>query len=219
MDDKATGSVRREWLYEAARASQEVLCEVRASALDTHQVLKSLMRLPEAATPLERLIFQGLVLDVLLGCVGDPSQSRAECTRSLVRGVLETALRPAPLLDSPAHRAADLIRKNYAYPLNAIRVARAVGCNQSRLRRLFKDEIGISMRGFHTHARVAQALALFAAGPTKTTAIARCVGYRSDKDLYRALRDVTGCRPAALRLMSSESIYIMARQSVVGFDQ
>ncbi len=56
----------------------------------------------------------------------------------------------------------------------------------------------MKMQKFHARMRAAAALAMFAAGVVKTSAIARCVGYRSDKGLYRALREATNLRPGAL---------------------
>jgi AraC-like DNA-binding protein len=218
MGDNASAPVRREWLYEAARASQEMLCEIRGHALDAPHVVKSLRRLPEAATPMERLIRQGLVLDVLLGCVEHSGHSDADRTSNIVQRVLAAASRPAPLLDSPIRRAAIFIRRNCTARFNATHVSRAVGCERSRLRHLFKQDTGMTMQAFHTRARVAKALPLFAAESTKMTTIARSVGYRSDKDLYRALRDVTGQLPAALKLMSRESLDRMAVGILCGFD-
>jgi transcriptional regulator GlxA family with amidase domain len=206
VDDNAPLPVRAEWLYEAARASQEVLCEIRAHALGGAQVATSLKRLPEATTPVERLLLQGLILEILLGCVPDRSRSPAERTADILRRILEGALRPPPLLDSSARRAADLIRQNYADPLDSPAIARTVGCELTRLRRLFKAEIGMKMQRFHARMRAAAALAMFGAGVVKTSAIARCVGYRSDKGLYRALREATNLRPGALRSMSREAL-------------
>jgi hypothetical protein len=89
VDDNAPLPVRAEWLYEAARASQEVLCEIRAHSLGGAQVAQSLKRLPEATTPVERLLLQGLILEILLGCVPDRSHSPAERTADIVRRILE----------------------------------------------------------------------------------------------------------------------------------
>jgi AraC family transcriptional regulator len=210
LSEQLPSSVRAEWLYENARRCQEILCEMRATSLAADSVVAALTRLPEAETPLERLVQQGLIADIVVGCIEDVSEPRSTRMRSYVRRVLATVARPAALLDSPARRAAILIRENCSQPLNATLVARKVGCETSRLRRRFKLEIGMQMRAFHTVARVAKAVNLFADGPAKTSAIARLVGYQSDKDLYRALRDVAGLRPSALRTMSPQALRDLA---------
>ena len=210
MSEQLLGSLRAEWLDESARRCQEILCEVRGRSLSASSVLAALNELPEAATPLERLVQQGLIVDVVVGCIEDVHESRAIRMRSYVRRVLTAAARPEALLDSPARRAASLIRANCFQPLNATLVAKEVGCDPSRLRRAFKAEIGMQMRAFHTLARVGEAIKLFAATPSKTSAIARMVGYRSDKDFYRALHDVAGLRPSALRAMSPQRLRELA---------
>ena len=212
MKNDLAPCVRIEWLYEAARASQEVLCDARAHSLTPNQVVNALRRLPEAASPVERLVLQGLLLDVLLGCLEGLGESQAERTLRVIGRLLESVARPAPLLDTPAYRAAEIIRQHSAAPLRADHLAKTVGCDPSRLRRGFKRELGITMREFHTKARIAEAIPMFAGGDTKTVAIARSVGYRSDKDFYRALRDVTGQRPRDLRLLPRQALDEMAQR-------
>jgi AraC-like DNA-binding protein len=62
------------------------------------------------------------------------------------------------------------------------------------------------MRQFHIRIRVVEAIKMFAAGARKITAVARLVGYKSDKNFYRALRAVTGLTPSALMMMGPESL-------------
>jgi AraC-like DNA-binding protein len=210
MTEQLPSSIRAEWLYESARRCQEILCEARGASLSVSSVVAALSQLPEVATPLERLVQQGLIVDVVVGCIEEVHESRAECMGRYVRRALTSAARPQALLDSVAQRAATLIIENCFQPLNAALIAKEVGCDPSRLRRAFKAEFGMQMRAFHTVARVAEAVNLFVAAPAKISAIARLVGYRSDKDFYRALRDVTGLRPSALQMMNPDALQDLA---------
>jgi len=215
MSDTPSSLVRGEWLYETARVSQAILCDVRAKGCAASEVVDALALLPIPDTPLERLLRQGVIFDVLLGCVDDRGSSHDQRTVNVARRVLETSARPSPLLDSSESRAAALIRARAAYPLDVEQLARAVGCHQTQLRRAFRERFGISMRDFHTRCRVASAIALFADGESKTTAVARSVGYRSEKNFYRALRNVTGKRPTEVKSMSRQNLRMLANHVLV----
>ena len=195
--------------------SQEILCVVRGTGCDASEVVDALALLPTAETPLERLVRQGLILDVLLGCVNDRAYSHDERTVNVVRRVLETSARPSPLLDSPESRAAGHIREHAADPLDVQQLARAIGCHQTQLRRSFRERFGVSMRDFHRRCRVASAITLFANGESKTTAVARSVGYRSEKNFYRALRHVTGKKPTEVKSMSRQNLRRLANHVLV----
>ena len=212
----AVSEVRGEWLYETARISQKILCETRAKGCAAAYVVSALDGLPAAATPIEQLIRQGIIFDVLLGCLDDCSRSYHERTRNVLRRVFETTARPSPLLESPESGAAALIRGRSMYPINVAEIARTVGCEQTRLRRAFRDRFGMSMRDFHTRCRIADAISLFVSGEMKTAAVARSVGYRSEKNFYRAFRGVTGKRPGELKSIPESSLRRMARDILVG---
>ena len=214
--ETGVSEVRGEWMYETARMSQEILCETRAKGHAAAYVVNALAALPPAGTRLEQLIRQGIIFDVLVACVDDCSRSYHERTCNVVRRVLETAARPSPLLDSPESGAAALIRERSMYPIDVAEIARTVGCEQTRLRRAFRDRFGMSMRDFHTRCRIADAISLFVSGEMKTAAVARSVGYRSEKNFYRAFRGVTGKRPGELKSISESSLRRMARDILVG---
>jgi len=217
MRDTGLSAVRGEWLYETARVSQQILCEARARGGGAAEVVNALDVLPPPATPLERIVRQGMIFDVLLGCVDDRSCSHHERTFNVFRRVLETSARPSPLLESPESRAAALIHERSIYPIDVAEIARTVGCEQTRLRRAFRDRYGMSMRDFHTRCRIADALSLFLQGERKTAAVARSVGYRSEKNFYRALRDVTGKRPNELKSIPMSNLRRMARDVLPGY--
>jgi AraC-like DNA-binding protein len=218
MEDHAVAVVRGEWLYEIARRSQQILCDVRSSGMSPSDVVGSINVLPAPSTPVECLVRHGIILQVLLGCLDDRASSSDERVENFMRRVLESSARPLPLRDSPENRAAAVILARRQQPVDVAGVARIVGCHQSRLRRSFRETFGMSMRDFHTRCRIAHALTIFAGGESKTSAVARTVGYRSDKNFYRALRDVTGKKPKELKSTSPQTLEGLARHILSRFD-
>lgn len=214
MGHTATSAVRSEWLYETARMSQEILCDARAKGRTAGELTSALSRLPDAVSPVEGLVRQGLIFDVVLGCVEDSSSSHSERTINVVRRLLSAIGRPSALLDSPECRAADLIKERATLPLNVPEIARTVGCNQAQLRRLFHARYAITMRDWHRRCRVSSALKMFAAGGTKPAAVARAVGYGSHKNFYRALRQLTGQTPTELKVISQGALAQLSQQIV-----
>jgi AraC-like DNA-binding protein len=65
--------------------------------------------------------------------------------------------------------------------------------------RVFAAVSGMSIREYHARARVCAAVRQFATGTHDVLAVARCVGYRSEKNFYRAVSKFTGLTPAELR--------------------
>lgn len=212
----AGDAVRAEWLYAAARASQEILCNARAKCQTAADVGGAVGLLPTPVGPVERLLRQGLIFEILLGSLDDRSSSHETRTANLFRRFLESSGRPNALLDSPEIRAAALIHDRSTQPIAVCQIARAVGCHETRLRRCFRERFGISMRDFHTRCRVAHAIEMFASGASKTAAVALSVGYRSEKNFYRALRDVTGNRPADLKSMQHDRLRALAHDILLG---
>jgi len=120
MGHTATSAVRSEWLNETARGSQEILCDPRAKGPAAGESAGGLRELPDPSTPVERLVRQGLILDVLLGCVTDSSCSQNERTINVVRRLLNAVTRPSPLLDPPPCRAAELIDEELRKALTGV---------------------------------------------------------------------------------------------------
>jgi AraC family transcriptional regulator len=83
-------------------------------------------------------------------------------------------------------------------------LARAVETSPAQLRATFVARYAISPLAYMQRIRAIRALALIK--QMKVEAIAWEVGYRSKKDLYRALREWTGHRPRALRALSDQEI-------------
>jgi AraC-like DNA-binding protein len=104
-----------------------------------------------------------------------------------------------------ALRLRDAIENGYEQPLQALVESIADSRHAAgRLRRLFTSVIGCSAHDYLTRRRVTAAQELLRDGDDKMEVIARAVGWKSPKDLYRAVQDVTGRTPAELRAALGE---------------
>lgn len=65
------------------------------------------------------------------------------------------------------------------------------------------------MRHYHVRARVRAAIDEYLKGNTKSSSVARLVGYASEKNFYPAVRDVTGLTPARLSALSPSELRLM----------
>jgi AraC-like DNA-binding protein len=100
-------------------------------------------------------------------------------------------------------RAAGIIRMSFGESLDVDHIARAAGCGRSSLMRSFKDVYGMSMREYQTHCRIRAAFNMLREADSKVEAAALLVGYRSTKNFYRALRELTGMTPSSVRQLSA----------------
>lgn len=188
-----TLSVRPDWLFEVSTLLQRALCEEAFAGDIEGALLRALSMLPLPAHRAEELALSGLLLQTVWGGRGDTRDGIA----SQIRKLISTG-RPRKTL-SLAQRTADHIARHSALPLQLRRLARRLGCDETNLRRAFRAEYGTSPREYHQRLRVRRALILMAAGPEKTFAIARAVGYASESHFYKAVRRLTGRTPTALR--------------------
>ena len=107
--------------------------------------------------------------------------------------------------------AAALIRSDSTKVWMLGTLARAVGTRPMQLRQEFHARFGLRPTMYIHLVRAARAVALFQT-PTKVEAIAWEVGYRSKKDLYRALKLWVGATPTELRALSDEERTWLERQ-------
>jgi len=102
--------------------------------------------------------------------------------------------------ESLARRVAEIIVANLSQPLRVEEIASQVGAHPSSVRRAFRREFQMSMRLYHLRARVECAERLLRDTPhLKIEPIGLSLGWQSKKDFYRAIRQVRGCTPTALR--------------------
>ena len=90
------------------------------------------------------------------------------------------------------------IHRRYDEPLSIELFARTLHRERGYLGRLFKKEVGCSMREYLARVRVRHAATLIRKG-TKIEAVILEVGYRSPKRFYDAFKQEFGVTPAAFR--------------------
>ena len=78
-------------------------------------------------------------------------------------------------------------------------LAKRVHLGTADFRQLFRFRFGVSVSGYRRQRRVERAIELLRTDQFKVEAVAASVGYRSKKNLYRAIRAVTGRTPNGLR--------------------
>jgi AraC-like DNA-binding protein len=81
-------------------------------------------------------------------------------------------------------------------------LARRLACSVAVVERRLVQDSGETVGEYRTRMRTIEALDRLRHTPMKTDAIAREVGWQSRKDLYRAVRRLTGLTPRAVRRLS-----------------
>jgi AraC-like DNA-binding protein len=102
-----------------------------------------------------------------------------------------------------AERAGKIIRSERSVGrLDLPAIARALDCPKEDLRVAFRRRYGMSPRRYHNTVRALHSIDVLLADPTKISEIAEDLGFKSAKDLYRLMEEVTGLTPRRLRALS-----------------
>jgi AraC-like DNA-binding protein len=227
--DDSSAIVREHWLAAVVRATQELA--LRSIAVDTDEVRAPLTQfiddIPNATTPVERLVLRGLLLDAAFHfgrtvhrlVHGGRGESCDFVPAAIVDRCWETANEPDAAFrrwidafsaafacahpPTTASRAARLIRIHYDEQWSVDRLARRLHLTPSHLRREFQRQFGMSVHQYRERVRVREAAMKIR--NEKVDAQALRVGYRSRTNLYAAFRRVTGLSLTAFRQLSDES--------------
>lgn len=97
------------------------------------------------------------------------------------------------------HGAEHYLKLHYQEKLAIDALAQQLRCSSTYLQRTFKDVTGFTLREYQSELRLREALRLLDTTDLKIEAIARDVGYRSKKDLYRVVQARVGCTPLEFR--------------------
>ena len=97
------------------------------------------------------------------------------------------------------HGAEHYLKQHYRDRLVIDALAQQLRCSPSYLQRTFKDITGFTLRGYQAELRLREVLRLLETSDLKIEAIARDVGFRSKKDLYRVVQERVGCTPLEYR--------------------
>jgi AraC-like DNA-binding protein len=231
-DARSSSALRTSWLVAAIREVQ--ICFGRVVGLDVTEAQNAVATLahdlPPPATPVEILILRGVLLEFACRC-GTFMHTRVHNERNLEHcsfntGMLldafwsRTAVDPrAELVNwanaffvafARAHppsvpaQVARVIRQEYEQPLTTTALAHRFNVSVPTLHRAFESEFAISIRDYQRVVRVIEAFDLI--GTEKTESVAFDVGYKSKKNFYSALRQVTRLTPTGLRALSAARI-------------
>lgn len=103
---------------------------------------------------------------------------------------------------SLAEHVARLLAREYHCAWTDRRLARQFHVSAAALRRAFEAEHGVSVRDYHRTLRVLAAVERLRID--KVEAVALEVGFKSRKNLYRALRQLARLTPSQFRALSAE---------------
>lgn len=78
-------------------------------------------------------------------------------------------------------------------------VATAAGCSPFHLARLFRQETGMTLRGYRLRLRLALVLNYLAEGATDLSYVAHEVGFSDHSHMAKSFQKVFGCPPSSLR--------------------
>lgn len=191
-----------DWMHTVVSECQRVvnlLQTTRTGKLN----LSSLRCLPKPSSRIEELLLHGLLFEVVAKVHG---RSDVDVAEYAIRSIEEqTASVRRRSVHGAVRRAAHLIEARHAQPLDLPALASELNCREATLRAQFARAFGMSPRDYHRAARVRAAQVLFAGGAHDVLSVARLVGYRSEKNFYAAVREVTGGTAADLRDSAYES--------------
>ena len=105
---------------------------------------------------------------------------------------------------APVRQLLKLINERSAEHISIRALARSAGLQEAYLSRLFRQQMGLGVRDYLTHIRMARAAALIRNGD-KVEAVALEVGYRSKKNFYRQFSRSFGMTPATFREMCQKN--------------
>ena len=175
----STSTVRREWLFRIAQIFQVWAGTVAGKSAAMLQ--RQLTALPPPVTRLEALVLRGMTAEL---CQHFEQADRAR----------DPVNQPRLVRDAQRY-----LETHYAEHVTITGMSRSLGCSRGQLTRAFRSSLAVSVREYLTEIRARHAVHALRSSTEKVEAVARMVGYRSKKDLYRTIRAMTGLTPKRLR--------------------
>lgn len=120
----------------------------------------------------------------------------------LAHGARTSLLKPPPGASSPVARALGIIEREAADGIAPIEVARRVGIGYAALRKLFREQTGLSMKEFMLRSKLRRAKELLAQSQESIESIASAVGITDPFYFSRLFRRYEGLSPRAYRRRS-----------------
>lgn len=133
---------------------------------------------------------------------GSPVRVR-ECWHTPRVAIAEEALR-SPMTNNLVRQMLEQIHDRYADVLTLRRMSATLGSDPAYLGRLFRQEVGSTVRDYLTCVRLEHAAKLVLEG-VKIEAVALSVGYRSKKNFYQRFERRFGTTPVRYRSWSASA--------------
>lgn len=115
--------------------------------------------------------------------------------------VADVTIDASSAYSSSVAAARQFIEEHFAEPLTYRVIGAALGRNPEHLERRFRQECGVTLRGYQREVRLRKAYALALAGD-KTESLPESVGFKSKSGLLRAFRRLFGRSPGSLKSSS-----------------
>ena len=175
----SASTIRREWLFRIAQI---------------FQVWAGTVAEESAAILRRQLTVLPTTRDTARGAGAPRADGRAVGTPRAGRTGARSR-QPAPV----STRRAALSRNTLCEHVTITGMSRSLGCSRAQLTRAFRSSLAVSVHEYLTEIRARHAIHALRSSTEKVEAVARMVGYRSKKDLYRTIRAMTGLTPKRLR--------------------
>lgn len=223
-----------EWLARVASAFQKLVLLARSSHVEPQQLEEQLAHVPAPRNAIESLVIRYFIDDCLIAVLKDGATTQSPAVlRHFADVITAVHRRDNPLAElgrvlcgackaNPDTILANTIKDRLEQEIGQRRItARTFAVEyrigRSQLDRLFRERFGVGFHRYLTSMRVKRGLDLVMTG-MKVEAAAVCVGYKSKKDFYRAVKEETGSTPGQLRrlfLSSSENTEPLTKQGTL----
>ncbi|UXR37938.1 AraC family transcriptional regulator [Staphylococcus simulans] len=97
------------------------------------------------------------------------------------------------------HQSLQYIENNYSQPFTITEMAESLYVNRSYLSRIFKQEVGVTLKEYINNFRITRARELLVITDHSYTEIAQLVGYESYNSFYKVFKQKTGDTPSVYR--------------------
>jgi len=221
-DFKPHGAVRGYWLAKQTIACRCFLANAGSSLSSSETPLARLIAaVPPPDSRTEDLLLRS-ALARLLVVLSTANCSNTRClamAETVLDILLNEALSPSALKASRGVRVSRptgqpkgpkltsvILRRSLSESVDLHALAREFGCTDRLVRMAFEQAYGMSPRTYRRRTRVLRAIGLLRKENWDNETVAREVGFRSPKNLYRALRGDTGLTPRQIRRLSEDDL-------------
>lgn len=219
---RTNASVREPWM---AKLAEVCACVLPNGPRSRTSRRTTLLRLLAAVPPPpnrteDRLLRRALARLVAVSCAANCSDTRClAMAEAIAHDVLNEGASPRAALPGWDSRVSSLVGKPKGPQLASVIVRRSLfksvdlhalamefRCSDRLVRMAFGQAYGISPRTYRRRTKVLRAIVLLRKESWDNDTVARDVGFRSPKNLYRALRVDTGLTPRGIRRLSEEDL-------------